>query len=128
VTLADLARFPTASVAPIGVCNTAEAIRLIESEHPHLVAIDWDNEDFDGQQISSAAGQRLRTGILAVLAAAKNAPSALRAGCHAVLLRPLTTNLIAARLGRLSRELPSSPATFRARAEAPAIRNEPHLA
>jgi hypothetical protein len=47
------------------------------------------------------------------MAAPDGAPSALKAGCHAVLLKPLTMNLVAARLGRLSRELPTAAAATR---------------
>jgi len=34
------------------------------------------------------------------------APAALKAGCHAILLKPFAPNLAAGRIGRLSRELP----------------------
>ena len=39
--------------------------------------------------------------------------AALKAGCHAVLLRPFAPNLLAARLGRLSREIPTTPNALR---------------
>jgi DNA-binding response OmpR family regulator len=73
----------------------------------------WDLHDFDGPQICAAARRFPGTGILVTLERAERAPSALEAGAHALLLKPLTTNLLAARLGRLSRELPMAAAASR---------------
>jgi CheY-like chemotaxis protein len=109
----EVDRFPAAPFARFAARSTAEAIRLMERWRPRVVAVDWDLKDFDGKQIVSAARQSPGTGILVTMAAPIAAPSALKAGCHAVLLKPLTPNLIAARLGRLSRELPTAAAAAR---------------
>jgi CheY-like chemotaxis protein len=109
----ELARFPTALFAPLAARDTADAIRLIERWRPRVVAVDWDLADFDGKEICAAARERPGTAIFVTMAAPESAPSALKAGCHTLLLKPLTTNLIAARLGRLSRELPSGSAATR---------------
>ena len=107
VAAGDLERFPTSNFARFAARNTAEAVRLIERWRPRVVAIDWDLREFDGKQICESARQLPGTGVLVTMAGPEQAPAALKAGCHAVLLKPLTVNLIAARLGRLSRELPT---------------------
>jgi CheY-like chemotaxis protein len=113
VAQADVDRFPSAPFTRLAARTTAEAIRLMERWRPRVVAVDWDLEEFDGKQIAAAARQFPGMGILVTMAAPDGATSALKAGCHAVLLKPLTTNLIAARLGRLSRELPTAAAATR---------------
>jgi CheY-like chemotaxis protein len=110
---ADVDRFPAAPFARFAARSTAEAIRLMERWRPRVIAIDWDLPEFDGQQICAAAKERPGTGILVTMTAPERAPAALKCGCHAVLLKPLTTNLIAARLGRLSREVPTAAAATR---------------
>jgi CheY-like chemotaxis protein len=113
VAASDVDRFPSAPFSRFAARNTAEAIRLLERWRPRVIAIDWDLEDFDGKQIAAAARQFPGIGILMTMTAPTDAPSALKSGCHAVLLKPLTPNLIAARLGRLSRELPTAAAATR---------------
>jgi DNA-binding response OmpR family regulator len=106
----DFELYPASQFSRIVVRNTPEAIRSIERERARVVAVDWDDQErFDGTRICEAAQERRGTGILATMTAPESAPSALKAGCHAILLRPLTINLIAARLGRLLRELPTDP-------------------
>ena len=109
----DLDRFPTAPFVRLAARSTAEAIRLVERWRPRIVAIDWDVKDIDAKQVTAAARQSPGTGILVTMASPEGAPTALKAGCHAVLLKPLTMNLVAARLGRLSRELPTAAAASR---------------
>jgi DNA-binding response OmpR family regulator len=114
---ADVDRFPEAPLTRLAARTTAEAVRLIERWRPRVVAIDWDLPDtFDGEVISGAARQAAFTAILVTIAMPERAPAALKAGCHAVLLKPLSTNLIAARVGRLCREVPAVPAAARAAA------------
>ena len=91
------------------VSDTAEAITLIERERPNLVAVGWDDEPFAGQEICKVARRRLGTGILATMTVPELAPSALKAGCHAILLKPLTIDLIAARLMATARIADRSP-------------------
>jgi len=55
----------------------------------------------------------LLVSILAVISSPSDASSALKAGCHAVLLKPFSLNLVAARLGRLCREMPAAAAVTR---------------
>jgi CheY-like chemotaxis protein len=107
VAASDVDRFPSAPYSRIAARSTAEAIRLIERWRPRAVAIDWDLTDFDAREICASAKDHASTGILITMARPETAPAALKAGCHTLLLKPLTTNLIAARLGRLSRELPT---------------------
>lgn len=104
----DLDQFPSTPYARFAARSTAEALRLIERWSPRVVAIDWDAAEFEGEQICKAARQSPGTGVLVTMAAPDGAPAALKAGCHALLLKPLTTNLVSARLGRLSRELPTA--------------------
>jgi CheY-like chemotaxis protein len=111
VAASDVARLPSAPFAPLAATSTADALRLIERWRPRLVVVDWDHPDFDAPAICTTARQHAGTGVLATMASPRRAPSAVRAGCHAVLLEPLTPNLLAARLGRLFREMPTAALT-----------------
>jgi CheY-like chemotaxis protein len=104
----DIERFPCAVFARHGARTTAEAVRLIERLRPRIVAIDWDLEAIDGAMICAAAQRIPGAGVLALIGSPQRAPAALKAGCHALLLTPCAPNLIAARIGRLSREMPSA--------------------
>jgi CheY-like chemotaxis protein len=113
----DVEIFPAAGFTRIAARTTTEAIRLIERWRPRVAAIDWDLPDeFDGAAISSAARQTAFTAILGTTAKPERAPAAIKAGSHAVLLKPFSPNLIAARVGRLCREVPTVPAALRAAA------------
>lgn len=109
----DVEQFPSTPFARLAARSTIEALRLIERWKPRVVAIDWDAPEFDGRQICAAARQSPGTGVLVTTAVPDRAPAALKAGCHALLLKPLTVNLIAARLGRLTRELPTAAVATR---------------
>ncbi len=111
---ADLEQFPTADFTRYPVRSTSEALRLIETARPRVVVIDWDVPHIDGPQICGAARKFGHTGVLVVMQKPECAPAALKAGCHAILLKPFAPNLVAARIGRLSRELPLTPITTRA--------------
>ena len=106
VSPSDIEQFPSMSFARFDARNTAEALRLIERWRPRVVAVDWTLKEFNASEICAAARRLPGTGILVTMAAPEDAPAALKAGCHAVLLKPLTATLVAGRLGRLSRELP----------------------
>ena len=93
--------------------TTADAVRAMERTTPRVVAVDWDAEQVDGATVCAAAKRFAYTGILVVSADPQRVPAALKAWCHAVLLRPFAPNLLAARLGRLSREIPTTPAALR---------------
>jgi len=117
VAAADVESFPAIPFTRLAARSTAEAIRLIERWRPRVVAIDWDlPEEFDGPAITRAARQTGVTAVLVTTAVPATAPAALKAGCHAVLLKPFAPNLIAARVGRLCREVPTVPAAARAAA------------
>jgi DNA-binding response OmpR family regulator len=113
VAAADVDRFPSAPYARFAARNTAEAIRLVERWRPRVVAIDWDLPDFDGQAICNAVQPFAGTGVLVTTTTPQRAPSALKCGCHAVLLKPFAPNLAAARVGRLAREMPTAAAASR---------------
>src|SRR5215208_6984123 len=115
VAASDIERFPSTPFTRLAARNTAEALRLMERWRPRVIAIDWDSADFDGAAICTAARQVAATAILVLTDRAEVAPVALKAGCHAVLLKPFVPNLLAARIGRLCREVPIAP-PFRATA------------
>jgi DNA-binding response OmpR family regulator len=107
VAAGDVDRFPTSPFVRYAARNTTDALRLVERWQPRAVAIDWDLPDFDGASICAAARRVPGAGILVVTSTPESAPAVLKAGCHAVLLKPFAPNLLVARLGRLLRELPS---------------------
>jgi DNA-binding response OmpR family regulator len=114
VAAADVERFPSANFTRFPVHTTSEALRLIETARPRVVVIDWDAPDIDGPTVCGAARKFAQTAVLVTLNAPERAPSALKAGCHAILLKPFAPNLVAARVGRLARELPVTPVAARA--------------
>ncbi len=113
---ADAEHFAASNFVRYAAHNTSEALRLVETTRPRVVAIDWDAAEIDGQRVCAAARKFPQTGVLVTMASPNSAPAALKIGCHAILLKPLVPNLIAARIGRLSRELPSTPSAMRAAA------------
>lgn len=115
----EVERFPTAPYARFAARTTSEAVRLIERWRPKVIAVDWDLDELDPRLICGAARQAAPVGILALMAEPHRAPSALKAGCHAILLKPITVNLVAARLGRLCREMPAAAAASRLGASLP---------
>lgn len=104
VSAADLKLFPTTPYTCLAADTTADAIRLIQSTQPRVVAIDLDMPGINALEVCQAARQTAGTSILVTTTAAERVPPVLKAGCHAVLLKPLTLNLVSARLGRLCRE------------------------
>lgn len=109
----DADRFPAFSFTRYPVHTTAEALRLIETARPRVVAIDWDVPEIDGVQVCTAARKFAHTGVLVTMESPTTAPAALKAGCHAILLKPFAPNLAAGRIGRLSRELPTGVSPLR---------------
>ena len=109
----DVDRFPQEPFARHAARTTTEAVRLIERWRPRVIAIDWDLEELDPAAICRSAQHVAPVGILAVMALPTKAPMALKAGSHAVLLKPYSLNLVAARLGRLCREMPAAAAANR---------------
>lgn len=84
--------------------NTAEALRMIQLERPGVVIVDFDLPAFDGAEITRAAAALPSTSVLVTTEVPERVPGALKAGCHAVLLKPFAPNLVSARVGRLVRE------------------------
>ena len=111
---ADL--FSTQRFTRLTAQNTADAIRAIERSHPRVAVVDLDLPQFDVVAICTAAQQDGRTSVLTTTATPERAPTAIKAGCHGVLLKPFPPNLAAARIGRLMRETTLTPAARRAAA------------
>ena len=111
---AEVERFASSAFNRYPVHTTNDALRLIETARPRVVVIDWDVAAIDGAQVCSAARKFAQTGVLVVMNSPESAPAALKAGCQAILLKPFVPNLVAARIGRLLRELPTTPVAVRA--------------
>lgn len=109
----DVERYPALPFTRYAARTTTEAVRLIERWRPRLIAVDWGLEKLDAGAVCAAAKQISPVGVLAVMESPERAPAALKAGCHAILLKPFPLNLVAARLGRLSREMPVAAAAVR---------------
>jgi CheY-like chemotaxis protein len=109
----DIERFPASPYARMTARTTIEAVRLIGQLRPRVIVVDWDIDELDHAAICGAARQAAPVSILAVMESPETAPSALKAGCHAVLLKPFSLNLASARLGRLCREMPVAIAATR---------------
>jgi CheY-like chemotaxis protein len=101
----DIDRFPSGDFSRYAVHTTHEALRLIETARPRVVIADWDCQEIDGEQVCAAARKFSQTGVLITTSDPGRAPAALKAGCHAILLKPFAPNLVAARVGRRSREV-----------------------
>jgi CheY-like chemotaxis protein len=110
VIASEVERFPSARYVRFVAHTTSEAIRLLEQCRPRAVVIDWDVPEFDGPAICDVARRWRGTGILVITANPKRVPSALKAGCHSVLLKPLVLNLVSARLGRLAEAMATAAA------------------
>jgi len=94
---------------PMGVAfahTAAAATERIEQLRPGVVNVDLDTPGVDGAAICQSAAELTPTHVLVTTSTPQHVPAALRAGCHAVLLKPFAPNLLAARLGRLMRERP----------------------
>lgn len=98
-------QFSVSSFSRITAHTTVDAIHALERTRPRVTAIDWDWPEVDAAALCRRARQLNCGSILVVTARPERAPDALRGGCHAILLRPFAPNLLAARVGRLSREL-----------------------
>jgi DNA-binding response OmpR family regulator len=97
-------QFPSSAFTLVSAPRTADALRGIDRLHPRVVAIDWEAPDVDAPRVCAAAGRLHQAHVLVTTASPGHVPAALKAGCHAVLLKPLTRNLVATRVGRLCRE------------------------
>lgn len=101
---ADVNLYPSAQFTKLTARTTVEAVRQLETLRPRVAVIDWDLPGLDSVAICRAAGALNVTSILVTCSAPEQAPAAIKAGCHGVLLKPFAPNLAAGRIGRLVRE------------------------
>ena len=100
----DLRTFSVANFTQVATHTTGSALQQVTSLRPGLVIVDLDHTTCDGYQVCRTARDLPATTILVITAQPERVPPALKAGCHAVLLKPFAPNLLAARVGRLMRE------------------------
>jgi len=103
----DLDSYPAHPYARLAAHSAMDALRLIKESRPQVLAIDWDVARFDGPALCRSAGPA--TAILVTTARPESAPAAVKAGCHSILLKPLTPSLTAGRIGRLLRQISARP-------------------
>ena len=103
---ADAQTYSSGAFTRLVAQSTADAVQRLNRERPRIVVIDWDVAHLDGAAICAAAAALPATSVLVTTASTERVPAILKAGCHAVLLKPFARNLLAARLGRLLRERP----------------------
>jgi CheY-like chemotaxis protein len=101
---ADAATYTIPSYPRTIVHATSAALQSIARERPSVVIVDFDAPTLDGAEICRSCAASPLTSVLVTTANTQTVPGALKAGCHAVLLKPFAPNLLAARLGRLMRE------------------------
>ncbi len=110
---ADVDRFSSNAFTSRPARSAAEAITLLKREPPMVLIVDWQTQP-EAAEVTAAATER--TAVLGLLGDPAQAPAALRAGCHGLLLKPVIPNLMAARLGRLMRERTHFPMQSRSSA------------
>jgi len=85
------------------VHTTTAALQSITRERPSVVIIDLDVAALNGPEICRMCAALPLTSVLVTTVNTATVPAALKAGCHAVLLKPFAPNLLFGRLGRLLR-------------------------
>lgn len=98
----ELERYAAQPFLRIAAHTTTDALRHLVQSRPQVVALDWDVDGVDGPGLCRAAARTAT--VLVTTAQPETAPSALRAGCHSILLKPFAPTLLAGRLGRLLRD------------------------
>jgi DNA-binding response OmpR family regulator len=84
--------------------NAAAALQLLTRIAPALVVTELDLSDGPAEEICRRAkALAMPSTVLVTTPQAERVPSALAAGCDAVLLKPFAPNLLYSRLGRLLR-------------------------
>jgi DNA-binding response OmpR family regulator len=83
--------------------TATDAARFIATDRPRLVVVDMDEPSIGGMDICATA-HMTNTSLLVTTGKVENVPAMLKAGCHGVLLKPFSPNLLAARLGRVIKE------------------------
>jgi DNA-binding response OmpR family regulator len=104
LTDADLQRTSLPAFTRFPARSTGEVLALLSKERPSAVVIDHDVNAFDAAAVCRAVVPYEATSVLVLMTEPKHAPIVIKAGCHAILLKPFAPNLLAARLGRLVRE------------------------
>jgi DNA-binding response OmpR family regulator len=84
--------------------TTGDALRALSQNAPRLVVVDWDEQQVDAGELCRAAGKLPATSMLVTTGEVGHAPLAIKAGAHAILLKPFAPSLLAARIGRTLRE------------------------
>lgn len=102
----DVERYTPSAFSCRPARSTAEVLNLLKREPPTLLLVDWETQA-EAAEVCAAAADR--AAVLALIGEPAQAPAALRAGCHGLLLKPVIPNLLAARLGRLVRERDTFP-------------------
>jgi len=101
---ADLSAYLLMAFQLMTVRSNAELAALMAREHPAAVAIDADLPGFDAAAACAALCLQEDVAVLVALSRAEQAPAVLKAGCHAVLMKPFAPNLFASRMGRVLRD------------------------
>ena len=84
--------------------SISAALRQLERTPPALIATELALPDGSGDEICRAAKQMAaQPTVMVMTPIVENVPSAIDAGCDAVLLKPFPPNLFFSRLGRLMR-------------------------
>jgi CheY-like chemotaxis protein len=99
-------RYGTGPLRRISASTTRDALAAIEQLRPVVVVIDWDSPAIDVVGICRAACRFSTITVMATMRDAAHAPRAIKAGCQAILLEPLSPSLIATRIARLARPVP----------------------
>lgn len=104
----DVHLYPGQPFTRISALSMTAALQQL-ARNPTLVVIDWDFDAIEGIEVCRAA-VTARARVLVATADPAIAPLAIKAGAHALLLKPFAPMLASARLGRLARgQAPSPP-------------------
>ena len=113
-------RYPTDSFAKLTAQTTRDAIATVERRRPTVVVIEWGCDGVDKPAICRMAANFPTISLLASMADAADAPTAIKAGCQAILLEPIAPQLAMMRIARLAQAvpphsamLPAHPTTYR---------------
>jgi DNA-binding response OmpR family regulator len=104
VSEADFQRLSLPSFTRFAARSTGEVITLLSRERPSAVILDLEVNGVDAGAVCRASKPYEATSVLVIMGEPTHAPAMIKAGCHAILLKPFAPNLLAARLGRLVRE------------------------
>ena len=95
-TEADLQHFALPAFTRFTARSTAEVVALLSRERPSAVVLDLEMNGLDAAMVCRTAAPYESTSVLVAMADPKHAPSVIKAGCHAILLKPFAYGLVAA--------------------------------